>query len=97
VHCRLGRFQVADENRGGVDVVELRQDLRRPVERCPARCDEDHRLTHSADEVLIVRPLLDVGGEGDLLGPLEELGRAEFGTGRVGSGAEEGAFGDRDH
>jgi len=34
--------------------------------------------------------LLDVGGEGDLLGPLEELGRAELGTGLVGSGAKEG-------
>src|SRR6185437_7103020 len=47
---------VADENREGLDVVQLGKDLGHPVARRATGRHQDDRLTGPGDEVLLVRP-----------------------------------------
>ena len=72
------RRLVTDEDREGLDVVQLGKDLGRPVARRATGRHQDDRFTGPGDEVLLVRPLLDVRRESDLLGPLEEWAHEQY-------------------
>src|SRR6202023_155648 len=78
-----------DERDVGVDEGELVEDLPHPIGGGAARRDHDDRFAGTADEVLAVGPLLDIGGRATHLRTFIQLGRPESGGCFVGTGSDE--------